>query len=145
MTPTIRKILLPTDFGPSAAQAAAYAAALARGLGASVHLVHVMEGRAEWMYQERRTKLGAFASRLVRPVTDRITVEVRTGSPAEAIVDAAIDYGVDLIVMSAPARVGVPDRMVGCVAQRVLQSAPCPVLAVSQSGATRVVAGGLVA
>lgn len=160
MTPTIRKILLPTDFGPSSERAAAYAAALARGLGASVHLVHVMEspsvGPRAWpkrhsvpardqMYQEGRARLAALAAKRLPLATNRITLEVRTGAPAEAIVDAAIDYGADLIIMSAPARTAVPNVMMGCVAQRVLQAAPCPVLAVSQSGAARVLAGGEVA
>lgn len=108
MTTTIRKILLPTDFGPSCTGAAAYAGALARGLNASVHLVHVLEEplirRDGWhsqapatqdqLYHECRAKLAALAATLQHPA-DRITIEVRTGRPAEAIVDAAVDYGVD--------------------------------------------------
>lgn len=154
MTPAIRKILLPTDFGASSAFAAAYAGALARGLGASVHLVHVLEEpvitRAAWqlqlpdasaireeLYHECRAKLATMAATLQHPA-DRVSVEVRTGTPAEAIADAAIDYGADLIVMSTPARRGLPHLVLKSVADRVVQAACCPVLVVRQSGAARV-------
>ena len=154
MTPAIRKILLPTDFGPSSACAAAYAGALARGLGASVHHVHVLQEpfitRRGWQpqdakstatrdqpYQESRAKLAALAATL-QQAPERITIEVRTGTPAEAIAAAAVDYGADLIVMSTPARGGLPHLMLGSVADRVMQTARCPVLAVRQSGAARV-------
>ena len=154
MTPTIRKILLPTDFGPSSTSAAAYAGALARALGASVHLVHVLEDplikRGGWhsapldspdqLYHECRAKLAALAATLRRPA-DRITIEVRTGRAAEAITDAAVDYGADLIVMSTPGRSGLPHLVRECVADRVIRAARCPVLAVRQSGAARVHAG----
>lgn len=151
MTPSIRKILLPTDFGPSATRAAAYAGTLARSLGASVHLVHVLEEprtrRVGWplqswnvsqeRYDECRARLAALAATLHHP-PDRITIEVRTGRPAEAIADAAVDYGADLIVMSTPDRGGLPHLGLESVADRVIQSARCPVLAVRQSGAARV-------
>lgn len=151
MTPTIRKILLPTDFGPSSACAAAYAGVLARGLSASVHLLHVMEAplirRGGWpsrrpdsseqRYHECRAKLTAFAATLQHRA-DRITVEVRMGRPAEAIADAAVDYGADLIVMSTPGQGGLPHRVRESVADRVIRTARCPVFAVRQSGAARV-------
>ena len=158
MTPALQKILLPTDFGPSSISAAAYAGALARGLNASVHLVHVLEEpltkRVGWhlpppdaqdqLYHECRAKLAALAATLHRPA-DRITIEVRTGTPAEAIVDAAVDYGADLVVMSTPGRVGLPHLLRESVADRVIRAARCPVLAVRQSGAARVYAPARVA
>ena len=152
MTPSVRKILLPTDFGPSSTCAAAYAAALARGLGASIHLVHVLDEPPpgawparrsdaaaihEKLYHQSRDKLARLAASTLRSATDRITIEVRTGTPAESIVAAAIDYGADVIVMSAPGRSLLPN-LLGSVAERVLRAAPCPVLAISESGAAHV-------
>jgi nucleotide-binding universal stress UspA family protein len=160
MATAIRNILLPTDFGPSSERSADYAASLARALGAAVHLVHVIEAPAprprpwhqrpsaetlEGRYHEDRARLEALAAAKLRPASDRITVEVRIGSPAKAIVDAAIDYGADLIVMSAPARQGVPNLRMGSVAERVLETAPCPVLQVRQSGGAEVHFGARVA
>lgn len=151
MTPTIRKILLPTDFGPCSERAAAYAGSLAKGFGASVHLVHVLEKPfavrkaarppdgtgGDQRYHESRAKLAAFAAATLQHTADRITIEVRTGTPWKAIVDAAVDYGADLIVMSAPGHGGVPNLVMGTVAERVSGAAPCPVLAVRESGAAR--------
>jgi nucleotide-binding universal stress UspA family protein len=150
MTAIIRHILVPTDFGRSSQATAAYAAALAKSLDTSVHLVHVLEQPVvargwhapdtqalDRRYHDCRARLAAFAASLQRPA-DRISIEVRFGRPVEAIVEAAIDYGADLIVMSTPARGGLPHLMRESVADRVVREARCPVLAVRGSGAARV-------
>jgi nucleotide-binding universal stress UspA family protein len=159
MTATIHRILFPTDFGPSSERAAEYAASLARALGASVHLVHVIEAPPRtprsWnqrqsaqahdrRYHEGRARLAALAAEDLRHA-DRVTLEVRTGTPADAIVDAAIDYGADLIVMSAPTRAGLPSLRMRSVGESVLETAPCPVLQVKPSGAAQVHFGDRVA
>ena len=151
MTTTIRNILLPTDFSEPSARAVEYAASLAKSLGASVHLVHVLEepvmvGSAwsagwttearERRYQDGRAKLAAVARTIHRPA-DSVSVEVRTGSAIEEIVRAAIDYGCDLIVMATHGRSGVKHLVMGSVAERVIRGAPCPVLVVRESGAAR--------
>jgi universal stress protein A len=149
---TIRKILLPTDFSEPSERAVAYAATLAKTLDASVHLVHVLEdlpmiGTAwhaadmtivhERRYQDGRSRLAAMASTLHRPA-DMVSVEVRTGTTSDEIVNAAIDYGCDLIIMATHGRSGFSHLMLGSVTEAVIRRAPCPVLAVRQSGAARV-------
>ena len=89
----------------------------------------------ERLYQEARAKLAALAATLPH-APDGVTVEVRTGTPADAIAAAAVDYGADLIVMSTPARGG--HVMLASVADRLMHTARCPVLAVRPSGAARV-------
>ena len=89
-------------------------------------------------HAECREKLAALAAAKLQDATDRITLEVRAGTPAESIVEAAIAYGVDLIVMSAPRLNGLPGLMPGSVVGRLLRTAPCPVLVVGDSGAARV-------
>lgn len=137
MTPTINKILLPIDFSGPSERAAGYAATLARSLGASIHLVHVLEdvSRAT-RYEDSRSKLSALAASLAH--VPRTSVEVRSGRPATAIIDAAIDYGCDLIVMATHGRSGVSHLVLGSVAEEVIRHARCPVLAVRQSGAAAV-------
>lgn len=152
MTPTIRKILLPTDFSESSERAVEYAAMLAKSLGASVHLIHVLEdplmvGTAwhaadvtavrERRYQEGRAALAALASTLHRPA-DMVSIEVRTGTAADEIADAAIDYGCDVIIMATHGRSGFSHLVLGSVTEAVIRRAHCPVLAVRQSGAARV-------
>jgi len=138
MTPTINKILLPIDFSVPAERAAGYAATLARSLGASIHLVHVLEDVTQpTRYEDSRSKLLALAASLA-PAAARTSVEVRSGRPATAIIDAAIDYGCDLIVMATHGRSGVSHLVLGSVAEEVIRHARCPVLAVRQSGAAAV-------
>jgi len=154
MVPTIRKILLPTDFSASSTRAAEYAGVLAKSLGASVHLVHVLEEpfatQGAWefqppntprpgdeLYEDRRARLAPIAEMLQRQIA-QVTQEVRTGTPTDAIVAAAVDYGADLIVMATHGRSGLPHLLLGSVAEQVIRHARCPVLAVRESGAARV-------
>jgi nucleotide-binding universal stress UspA family protein len=50
---------------------------------------------------------------------------------ADAIVAEATDWGADLIVLGSPRRGELMTRLFGSVTLRVLQHAPCPVLAAS--------------
>jgi nucleotide-binding universal stress UspA family protein len=53
-----------------------------------------------------------------------------TGKPSHAIVEHAKTGAFDLIVMSSHGRTGLPHLFLGSVAERVLRTAPCPVLTV---------------
>jgi len=55
---------------------------------------------------------------------------VVAGPPADAIVHAAQERGVDLIVMSTHGRTGLQHVLLGSVAETVVRRAPCPVLTV---------------
>ena len=55
-------------------------------------------------------------------------VEVAVGRPADAIVRFAKERGVDLIVMATHGRTGLGHMVLGSVAEKVVQLAPCPVL-----------------
>ena len=46
MDALVTKIVVPIDFSPSSERAANYAAALARRVGASLHLIHALEPSA---------------------------------------------------------------------------------------------------
>jgi universal stress protein A len=50
------------------------------------------------------------------------------GNPAEEIVKAEHDYGVDLVVMATHGRTGVSHLVLGSVAERVVRESACPVL-----------------
>ena len=145
MTGTIRKILLPVDFSAQSQRAAAYAATLARQIGASIHLVHVVEDDPPTFPRaadggnccgSHQSSLSTLAATLHLPA-DRISIELRAGSPAETIVDAAADCGCDLIVMATRRCTRQPDVAVGRIAEQVIRGADCPVLVVKESGAAR--------
>jgi nucleotide-binding universal stress UspA family protein len=55
---------------------------------------------------------------------------IRTGAPADAILDVALMFNIDLIVMSTHARTGVARWFLGSVSDAVLRSSQLPVLLV---------------
>ena len=72
---------------------------------------------------------------LARSTADRLVaagltteIDVRQGDPAHEIVRAATDWKADLIVMGTRGRTGLERLLLGSVARKVLQHAPCSVL-----------------
>ena len=146
MKPKIKRILVPTDFSAPSQEAVEYAVVLARRFDAAIHLIHVLHdplaAQAAWEFyipdspQQREHRHNEAKDRLWETASDyvkagvRITTEVRLGSPTEEIFGAAIAYGTDLIVMGTHGRTGLPHLLLGSIAERVIRTAPCPVLAV---------------
>jgi nucleotide-binding universal stress UspA family protein len=140
-----RRILMPTDFSLPSYAALNCARRLATGFAASLHLLHVLEevpsARAigsELFINEapetRSLRLKDARDRLKRQIFDaRVTLgattEVIFGSPARVIADYAADNAFDLIVMGTHGRTGMAHFLVGSVAERVVRTASCPVLA----------------
>ena len=58
------------------------------------------------------------------------TYRVIWGDPDQAILDTIEDEKIDLIVMTTHGRTGMQRWFYGSVANRVLRSAPCPLLLV---------------
>jgi universal stress protein A len=150
MTPLIQKIVVPVDFSESGRRAISYAAALARRLGASVHLIHVLpestvvngplefytvdrSALRERMHQDARSRLAAIAAGLEHD-TNQIITEVRTGPTTHSINQAVVDYGADLVIMGTHGRSGLSHLLLGSVAEGVIRTASCPVLVVRESG-----------
>lgn len=125
MDDTVRDILLATDFSPASEPAAQVARDYARRLGARAHLVHVAtDGDAD--AAPRLTGLAAtFAP---APTVTRV---LAGRTPAAAIVAYAREHGIGLIVLGTHGRTGMSRVLLGSVAERVVRTAPCPVLTVS--------------
>jgi universal stress protein A len=140
---SITQILVPTDFSETADAALDYATMLATRLGASLRLVHVFDDPyvagiytpevyvpmppdvRERILTDIRRQL---ADRLPHTPDIKRTSDILEGAPAEMIVDDARRQGVDLIVMGTHGRRGLSHVLLGSVAERVLRTAPCPVL-----------------
>lgn len=60
----------------------------------------------------------------------KVTVKVIEGDEAGVILDTAADLEVDLIIMSTHGRTGFTRWVLGSITERVLHSAPCPVLVI---------------
>jgi universal stress protein A len=151
MASMIQKIVVPVDFSESCERATAYAWALARRLGASMHLIHVLHepglvdapiefyavdrsALRERLYQDARVRLAQVVEEL-EPDINQVTSEVRTGPTIEGITSAAVDYGADLVIMGTHGRSGLSHLLLGSVAEGVIRTARCPVLVVRDSGA----------
>lgn len=141
------RILVPTDFSPQSERAGALARRLALAVGAEIVLVHVFlevplfsEGpftseRVQEVYAAGRVwvkeqlEQQATAARAAGLTAKAF---MRTGIPHQEIVAAAREEKADLIVMGTHGRGGVGRMLLGSVADRVIQLAPCPVLAVRE-------------
>ena len=141
------RILVPTDFSPSADAALGCARRLAARLSGSIRLLHVVEHPGfdasygselsfpevtavrEQQVTHARTDLSS------RSLVDdhsrvRITSDVLLGPSATMIADYAGDNGFDLIVMGTRGRGGFARLLIGSVAESIIRTAPCPVLTV---------------
>lgn len=83
----------------------------------------------ERIEKDLRSYLGNVAER-VAAWGAATTWELRHGDPAVEILECAAEIGADLIVMSTHGRSGVNRWVFGSVADRLLRSAPIPVLLV---------------
>ena len=146
MMPSFKMIVVPMDFSTGSTRALAYARVLAERFGASLHLLHVVQDpylAAGWsegypaipdlteqLRQETERRLQDLASSLT-PLTT--STEAVVGTPAQTIAQVATEQRADLIVMGTHGRTGVAHLLLGSVAERVIRSAPCPVLTVRDS------------
>ena len=166
MTFNLQRILVPLDFSTNSARALDYARGLAFEFGATLHLVHVCEVPSMMTgsmdayaiaYNDWSQQLGAEAEQQLSTITAslgsaKVTTEVLFGRPAAAIVEAAATNKADLIVMGTHGHGAVMHMVMGNVAERVVRTAPCPVLTVpepkpvtAKTTATSTTLAGLVA
>jgi nucleotide-binding universal stress UspA family protein len=143
----IKNVLVATDFSEPSATALDYGRAIARTFNASLHVLHAidrafMEGMlvdaAPTNYSELLEEIESAARRqLETAVTedDRRELAAKTvlltfASPASGVVSYARDAKIDVIVMGTHGRGGLSHLLMGSVAEKVVRTAPCPVLTV---------------
>lgn len=143
----IKRVLVPIDFSPPSMKALDYAADFAKPLGAELCVLFVIEpiyyavpdlagaaaGSVGGLLDEQRKSAKQQLERLQTRYARR-NIKLRalqqTGTPYQAIVDAAKTLRADLIVMSTHGRTGVSHMLMGSVAERVVRTAVCPVLTI---------------
>lgn len=138
------RLLVPTDGGEQALAAARHALELAETHGATVYAVYVVDTETNWLtvskseVRDTLRDVGADAGgraleaveNLARESPVTLHTELREGPPDEGILAAIEDNGIDLVMMGTHGRDGVRRRLVGSVAERIVRSAPVPVLTV---------------
>ncbi|HEU4771560.1 MAG TPA: universal stress protein [Candidatus Udaeobacter sp.] len=136
-----QRILVPVDFSDPSASALRYAAKRAAETGGSLIVVHVVPADYGWL-QIGRDELRDLDRSLQRQAADRMRafadeniphnvaadLEVRIGQPAEQIVAAGRESKCDSIILSTRGLTGLDRYLIGSVAHRVAQLAPCPVV-----------------
>lgn len=141
----LKNILVATDFGEPSAVALAYGRDLARSYGATLHLLHVVEdvlvrygpemGFAMPDVQKDLEKGATRSLTALLTDDDRNTLTVvpvvQSGTTVAAgITDYAKANAIDLIVAGTHGRGVMKHLLMGSVAERVVRTAPCPVLTV---------------
>lgn len=142
----MERILVPLDHSAGFEAVVDYACAIARGVGATLTLLHLYEPPNEMVGMVAGATVGgeAAAERAAGALLlDRATARIQTegiavvdrilerAAPAsQAIVSHARVGKFDLIVMGTHGRKGVARLVLGSTADQVLREAPCPVLAV---------------
>jgi nucleotide-binding universal stress UspA family protein len=141
----LRQVLYATDFSPASRRALDTALALAKLGHAKLTILNVLTPvilvpeqyvDAETMIDlERRARewsteqLATLVTRVKRAGL-KASVLLRAGDAADQIVRACRSTKADLVVMSTHGRRGLPKFFLGSVAERVVASAPCPVVTV---------------
>lgn len=138
-----KRILVPTDFGDSAALALDIAVDLAKRCGSALTLLHVYE-IPSYVYEgmmtspvdlltpiretaERQfdTALAALRTRL-----PRAKGLLAVGVPWQQIQKCIVEDQPDLVVMGTHGRRGVSHTILGSVAEKIVRLSPVPVLTV---------------
>ena len=140
----IRRILCPVDLSDTSLRALQHAAALAGWYESLLTAFYVdttlpIED-ADFAFARPAVIEAARSSRALQDVSTfagrassvtKVGVAVEESTHVEgAILEAARALPADLIVMGSHGRSGVPRLFLGSVAERVLRSAPCPVMVV---------------
>jgi nucleotide-binding universal stress UspA family protein len=144
----IRRLLVATDFSPSADAAAGVAAQLAEQLNAMIELLTVIDTsgwtetsgdpashrqRVEALREEARRRAQAFADRHFARIDD-VRVHVRDGEQAfREIVRAGDALQCDLIVMGTQGTTALAHLLIGSVAEKVVRTSAIPVLTVRRA------------
>jgi nucleotide-binding universal stress UspA family protein len=136
------RILFATDGSQGSARAEVYACALAQSWGASLTVMSVLEFPPgmnpdyavnrlylDELMQEATTRLADLKVRaggLGLPVQSRIA----TGIPSEEVLAVARAEDADLVVVGTRGKTGLEHVLLGSTAERIIRTAPCPVLTV---------------
>jgi len=131
------RILLATDFSPCAEVAQAYAVGLARHDSSTLELATVvklpaLDPLSECALDSFRRASEDDLRRMAEPVTGiKVTRKVIEGfQPAAVIVDEAVEFNADLIVLGTTSKHGLKKLALGSTAEEVIRTAHCPVLTV---------------
>jgi glycine betaine transporter len=138
MLTKFKRVLCPVQFDKNSESALALAKEIAKENGGKLIVLAAVTphtdptrvaGAAMAAHDEK-----AAEQELARLKSDLGDIEHETvlliGNPAEQIVKAEHDYGIDLVVMATHGRTGLSHLVLGSVAEHVVRESICPVLTI---------------
>ena len=147
-----QRILVPIDGSPTSDRGLDEAIALARITGGSIRLVNILDDLvfttgfetgatytrtvlpALRQHSERILAAGRQRVTAASVAVDALTIECFARRPCDVIVEAAVQWPADVIVIGTHGRRGVNRMMLGSDAEQVVRMAPVPVLLVRSAG-----------
>ena len=144
---SIKKILFPTDFSECADQALCHATYLAQKFESELIMLHTIVMYEDdpnspdqrfpeliqcydAMEEVAHTRMDECVDDETKKAIKISKVNVRGLSPSSKILEYAEENGIDLITLGTHGRTAVSHFLLGSVAERVVRSAPCPVLTI---------------
>ncbi|OAI50433.1 hypothetical protein AYO46_10155 [Betaproteobacteria bacterium SCGC AG-212-J23] len=145
---TYKRILVPVDGSQTSTLGLREAIRLAKGQGASLHLVHVVDGHYMLLSgiesgvhtDELLQALGQSGRRILRKAEGLVKkqglkcsvalLETLTGPAADLIVREARKRRAELIVIGTHGRRGVKRLLMGSDAEQIVRTSPVPVMLV---------------
>jgi nucleotide-binding universal stress UspA family protein len=137
------EVLVPTDGSAAATHAAGHVLSLAASLGATVHVLSVVEDSTLGL-DVRSTDSGTESERAAADAVDTVLAEAETrgvgdtvrhvehGTPVEVILDCIESNGIHAVGMGTTGRRGTDRILLGSLAEKTVRSAPVPVMTVAE-------------
>jgi nucleotide-binding universal stress UspA family protein len=139
----VKNILIPTDGSDCSLRAAELGTSLAKMLGAKILVIYVIDtvilaeitkGAEEEVIEKELKEKGERYLKYIIKLAEKEGLKAEAilakGEPHDQIIHYARSKGAELIVMGTYGRRGAERILIGSVAERVIEYAPCPVLVV---------------
>lgn len=143
MAKVFERILIATDGSDNNMPAVKKGLELARGSGADLFVVFVVDETSflasqmdvlpDYVYTTLRNE-GEKAVEHIKEMAGDLTIQtvVLSGQPAQAITEFATKNKIDLIVVGSHGKTGIEKLLLGSVAEKILRLADCMVLVVKK-------------
>jgi nucleotide-binding universal stress UspA family protein len=142
----LKKILVPTDFSETSKKAVGYALRFAEQFSCEISLLYVVEPASPMIgaplaiepftdedeFSMAEKDLAALATESQADSAHPVAWFVRIGHAPNEITKAAKDLDVDLIIIATHGYTSWRHLCIGSTAERVVRTAPCPVLVVRE-------------
>lgn len=141
-----RRILVPVDFSENAPQLLRDAADIADKFGAELYVVFVVQSFEDYSgFFVPHIPINQFEEELFRGATEKMQKflaenlkpgvpcqsKILQGDVAETLIGFATANEISLIIMTTHGYKGLEKVLFGSVAERVVKTAPCPVLTIN--------------